>query len=343
MSEEKQTGLLLEELVRRVAYMFYNQAEIMVLVGLLEMGKPVTDLELSQHLKYKKTDLNKVLGTFRADGFITIEKQVDAGDEDPETLTQAKRKKLEKDYYALDFKMLVDSVQLKIYNVRKMLSQQCGKEDLIFYQCPKCQAIFKLTDLITGTDDAELHCLTPDCDSIVVEMDDTAEVNEKKKRFKEFVQMTDPLLDIINKAISGMVMLDDPDLRCKPDRMVAIDEYNKTMKSIQEEKRLKQYMGGRSSSGGTSAGAIKSMGDKLDVIVSVEAKQVSKAELSEDIMELVQKEAPKPQEIPKSKSTIMINGKDYSVDQITQEILDTIPEDDPDEYQRVIDFIESNK
>ena len=119
---------VLEQLVQQVAYMFYQKEKTMVLIGLLELGRQVNIDELSEILKFKKTELMKVLGSLRQDRLIRIDQIEDLeGVEDYESLTKAQKNKLLKDYYSIDFKSFVDSVNLKIRIARERLKKQCAR------------------------------------------------------------------------------------------------------------------------------------------------------------------------------------------------------------------------
>jgi transcription initiation factor IIE alpha subunit len=134
------TSVPLEELVRLVAYMFYDKQHTMVLMGLLDIGRSTTIDDLTDRLKLRKADLAKALGRLHQDGLVAVQQQMDLTNvEDPNALTEHQRNRLMKDYYSLDFKSLVDSIHLKIYLIRDHLSTACGPEDAIFYSCPKCK------------------------------------------------------------------------------------------------------------------------------------------------------------------------------------------------------------
>jgi transcription initiation factor IIE alpha subunit len=340
----------LEELVRLVAYMFYEDECTMVLIGLLELGHPVTTDELSNQMKLKLKDLSRTLGRLRTDGLISVEQHEDLSDvEDPSALSAAQRKKRLTDYYSLDFKSFVDSVHLRILLIRANLSESCGSEDNIFYECPKCKEldaghqqqcqkyIFPLRELVAFDSEGMLIC--PQCQTTVEELDDSAEINEKKALFSQFVEMTEPLLNLIRQT-NGLVMIDDPEERCKPDQMMPLQEYEQEVEKIKQENDRQRVI--RKESWSNVARLLTGPGGKMDVVVLAKPEdQVPARKLDPTLERLLKKEAPqKYEEVAGARPTIVIDGKTYTADQIDQTVLDAI--DDDDEFDRVSEFKKQN-
>jgi transcription initiation factor IIE alpha subunit len=336
----------LEELVRLVAYMFYEEECTMVLVALLEIGDRTPLDELSNKIKLRKNDLTKVLGRLSMDGLIIVEHLEDLSNvPDPDQLSVSERKKLLKDYYSLDFKSFVDSVHLKILLIRQELSQKCGREDNVFYECPKCKEedggkrqqrkkyIFPLRDLVACDNEGALIC--PDCSTIVEELDDTEEVNTKKRLHRKFIEITDPLLDLIRQT-DGLVMIDDPDERCKPDRMMPLQEYNEEVEKIRQENDRQRVI--RKDSGSSSSRMLPGQTSKMNIVVLTEDKddQLEARPLDPALKALLQKEPVQPVAKSLDQPTIMIGGVRYTADQIDQAVLDSIVDDK--EYGDVLEF-----
>ncbi|KAH0793875.1 TFIIE alpha subunit family protein [Histomonas meleagridis] len=317
----------LEELVKLVAYMFYEGDVTMVLVGLLGIENPMNQDELSHYLKFRKSDLGKVLGILHHDKLIGVETREDlTGVEDPDKLSEYRRKKLLKDYYAIDYKSFVDSVNLKIRLVLEELKDQCGPEDNIYYQCTNCQRKYLLIDLISF-DDGQFEC--PICKGSMIELDDTDEINIKQQRKNEFTEMTAPLLELI-KQTEGLVMIDDPDERCKSDSMWEKKDYTEKRDRIDKLKRTPKVRTHVT----TSTDLLK---HTSNVIVVTDKVQQQQPEIK-DMKVFVDKEK-KPEPVGEVK-TIIINGKEYTAKDITDELLDSLPED---EFNRAIEFKEQNE
>jgi transcription initiation factor IIE alpha subunit len=344
----------LEELVRAVAYMFYDDQHTMVLMGLLEIGEPIPIDDLSDRLKFRKSDLGKALGRLRQDGLIAVEQRLFLPNgEDPDALTEHQRLRLMRDYYSLDFKSLVDSVHLKIHLVRQQLSTECGPEDAIFYACPRCRAedggcggrrrrfVYRLLELLAANDgESELAC--PACASPLDELDDSAEVHAKKRACRLFVELTDPLLALIQHT-RGHVMIDDPEMRCKADQMMPIDEYNEERAKIRDEKERRRQI--RRDYSAAAASAAFHAGAAQNVAVAVVMKQPLAAqpqrEIGREEQELLKREDRAAAEREKAKATIVIGGREYTADQITSDVTNAITDDE--EFDRVMSFVIQNK
>lgn len=336
---------VLEQLVQQVAYMFYQKEKTMVLIGLLELGRQVNIDELSEILKFKKTELMKVLGSLRQDRLIRIDQIEDLeGVEDYESLTKAQKNKLLKDYYSIDFKSFVDSVNLKIRIARERLKKQCGPEDNIFYRCPQCQATYSLIDVTSMTDtDEGLKC--PNCNVILEELNDSDEKNRLRKMYEDFVQMTNPLLDLINKT-DGLVMINDPEELCKSDKLIPIQEYNEVKAKLEKEIQIRKYTSHRSSGPSYQAGP----GKREEVVINVNTGQSNIPSKKEDeeldkIAKYVEKQAKtqeKPKEEEKKTKTIFLFGREYTADEIDDEIMERVGNECPERYAEVESFAEGN-
>jgi hypothetical protein len=181
----------------------------------------------------------------------------------------------------------------------------------------------------------ELKC--PLCKTVVIELDETADVNAKQKIWKEFCEITEPLLALI-KQTEGMVMIDEPEERCKPDRMMAAQVYNAERERIHRENEMRRVIHRDSFSGYSQRPRI---GDgKVDVDVKVfdgvEGPTVTK--LDDDLEDMLRREG-RPKEIEEEKPVMEINGRSSSVDQITNELLNTL---DDDTYDAVVAFKKAN-
>ncbi|OHS94210.1 hypothetical protein TRFO_11285 [Tritrichomonas foetus] len=333
---------ILEQLVQEVAYMFYDREKTMVLIGLLELGRQVNLDELSNILKFRKNDLSKVLGALKQDRLIGIEPIEDTtGVDDVDSLTQAQRKKLIKDYYSLDFKSFVDSINLKIRIARERLKVKCGPEDNIFYQCPQCTKRIHIRELISfGDIDNGLLC--PECQVPLTELDDSDELNQKTKAYNDFVEKTQPLLKLINQ-LSGLVMINDSEDRCKSDSMIPEQEYKETKHKIEKELQQRKYIGKSSSNYTKIANNAKT--EDIHVQIQETNKTTQDAKALEDIkkqLEITEKQEVKQEEkAPEVKRTINIYGKEYTVEEINDEITDKINENGDEELlDRVLAFME---
>lgn len=336
---------ILEQLVQQVAYMFYRREKTMVLIGLLDLGRQVNLDELSELLKFRKNDLAKVLGALKQDRLIRVDPIEDLeGVEDYDQLTKAQKAKLIKDYYSIDFKSFVDSVNLKILISREELKKQCGPEDNIFYKCPKCEETYSLNDIISSTDiDDGLFC--PNCHEKLEMLNDSDEKNHKRKMYEDFVKITDPLLDLIKKT-DGLVMINDPDQLCKSDKLIPIQEYNQTKQRLENEIRIKRITSHRSNTSFQS-----STGKREDIIVSVNTGQPSTSykedneeidEISKliDMQEKVQEKS--KEEEPKKSKTIVLFGQEYGPDDIDDDLMQRVAEEcPPEKYDEVIAFKEN--
>jgi hypothetical protein len=197
--------------------------------------------------------------------------------------------------------------------------------------------VYELSEIrrFGGDTDNVLKC--PECEGLVVELDDTADVNAKQKIWKEFCEITEPLLALI-KQTNGMVMIDEPEERCKPDRMMAAQFYNAERERIRRENEMRRMIHRDNLSGYSQPPRI---GDgKVDVDVKVvdgtEGPVIAK--LDDDLEDMLRNEG-KPKEIEQEKPTMEINGKMYSVDQITNELLNAL---DDDTYDVVVAFKKAN-
>ena len=347
----------LEHLVRLVAYMFYEGNAVMVLTKLLEIGEPVTDEELSKRLKFKRSDLDKVLGPLENDGLVVRESLVNMDEVDnPDDLKPSQRKKLMRDYWSLDFKSLIDSIQYKILMMKKLLRERCPI-DKIFYQCPKCKEedggnkghvkrfIYELQDLLKvgNFEDTELVC--PACHSRLEDVDDTNEVNESKRLIREFDEMVQPLLDIINTACEEdperrLVLENDRDKRCKPDKMIRKQDYEREREKIRQDK-ARQRIVHRSQ---TSTSHMK-RGEwtKLDFVVETEEQKKAVVDVDRSVLEsLANHRARGSQPALNEEATIELRGKTYTAAQLTEDVISSLGLTD-EEYEKVMEFRQENE
>ena len=337
----------LEDLVRRIAYMFYEGDAIMVLVKLLEIGEPITDEELSARLKFKRADLGKVLGLLKMDGLVISEQMLKMGEgEDLEELKPSQRKKLMRDYWSLDFKSLIDSIHLKILLMKKQLREMC-EEDRVFYECPKCKEedggrnghvrkyIYDLNEIHAAADpDEQLDGLPcPYCHTIVEALDETAEINEKKRQADEFDTLVEPLMRIINST-SGLVLEDDPDKRCKPDKMLHRQKYEKEKERIQRERDMRRKVAQPRSSHMSN----KDSNGKMVIVVDV-GPQNKTYHAGDECLAFNEGLERPVVAAQKEENTIELRGKTYKSSEITNEILESLPDD---EFDRVMSFLEEN-
>ena len=333
----------LEDLVRRVAYMFYEGDAIMVLVKLLEIGEPITDEELSARLKFKRAELGKVLGLLKQDGLVRSEQMLKMSEvEDPDQLKPSQKKKLMRDYWSLDFKSLIDSIHLKILLMKKHL-REMYEEDRVFYECPKCKEedgghngrvrkyIYDLNEIHAAADpDEQLDGLPcPYCHTLVEALDETAEINEKKRQADEFDTLVEPLMRIINST-NGLVLEDDPDKRCKPDKMIQKHKYEKEKERIQREKVMRRKVAQPRSSHITN----KDSNGKISFVVDTGPK--TKTERANGCLEF-EKGLERPVVAAQhEEKTIELGGKTLKASEITDELLESLPDD---EYDRVMSLL----
>lgn len=333
---------ILEQLVQRVAYMFYQKEKTMVLIGLLELGRQVNIDELSEILKFRKNDLAKVLGALRLDRLIRVDQIEDLeGVEDYDSLTKAQKNKLLKDYYSIDFKSFVDSVNLKIRVGRDRLKKQCGPEDNIYYRCPKCQTTYSLSDILsmTDTDEGCLNC--PECNTKLDELNDSDEKNRLRKMYNDFVEMTEPLLNLINKT-DGLVMINDPDELCKSDKLITRDEYNRTKQLLEKKIQLRKFTS-HSNSGPSNQNIT---GKREDIIININPGQSSASHKEDDeeldkLSEYIAKQekvAETSNETSGKTKTITLFGKEYTPKDITPELLERVDNECPERYDEVFSF-----
>lgn len=320
----------LEELVRLVAYMFYDPDATMVLTGLIGNETGQTKEELSKSLKYKKTELGRVLGILHNDHLVEIETQYDDEgytQEEMEHMSEAKKKKLAKDYYAIDYKSFVDAVNLKIKLVLKELKERCGPEDEIFYQCERCQKKILLSDLLSSGD-GQFIC--PICKGNMNELDDSDEINARRQQMSDFIEITKPLLDLI-KQTEGLVMINDVSCRCKPDSMLEKKKYIDQKIRAEKEKRTPKVH-----QPSVNTAAILNHSSNVRVVLDNGIK-TQQAEI-QNVKQFVEK-AKEP--IPEvEKKTININGKEYTAEELTEEVLADVPDSD---FERVMSFKEQNE
>lgn len=330
---------VLEELVQKVAYMFYDNERTMVLIGLLEIGQQVNLDELSSSLKFRKKDLSKTLAILQQDGLIRINQQEDLeGVEDYDNLTKAQKNKLMKDYYSIDFKSFVDSVHLKILLGRDRLQKNKGPEDLIYYQCPKCQATISLRDYLSEFPElANQGIICPDCEVKLIELDDSNELNQKKKLYNDFVELTQPLLDLIHQT-DGLVMINDPEELCKSDKMISREQYEDEKEKIRQRIEIQK----RTRHIGQSSGQnpILDPVNKTNVIVLPDDDKKPVEQDIGHLKDLVKQEKDDLSQDKSKKATITLNGKEYTVDDLTDEFLETL---DPQLYDQAMNFIDANK
>lgn len=329
---------ILEQLVQRVAYMFYTKEKTMVLIGLLELGRQVNLDELSNILKFRKNDLMKVLGSLKQDRLIRVDPIEDLeGVEDYDSLTKAQKNKLIKDYYSIDFKSFVDSINLKIRIGRDRLKKQCGPEDNIFYECPECKDTYSLNDILSLTDtDEGLNC--PKCNTKLKELTDSDEKNRLRKMYNDFVELTKPLLDLIDKT-DGLVMINDPDELCKSDKLISFQEYNRTKQKLEKEIQIRKITSHRS-----NAPTIQNAtGKREDIVINVNPgkSSVVHKEEDEEIDKLSEYIAKQEKSVDESQdATIHLFGKEYKRNDITAEILDRVSRECPERYDEVFNFAE---
>lgn len=341
----------LERLVKDVAYMFYTGEETMVLLGFLDLGRPITAEELSKHLKYSKNqnELPRVLGLLRNDGLISVDSREDLTDvENPKELTAAQRKKLMKDYWYLDYKSFIDSVNIKIHLVKRKLAELCGPEQQIYYECPKCKAedggrnqsykkyIWELGSLLagfSGDDDTELRCLN--CKTPVCELDEKEDINEKKRTAKEFDELVEPLIQIIDST-RDWVVINDPDKRCKDDEIMRRTDYDTHKERVRCEKERMRLIGGSKSSGSMSSGSVRN--GKVDINVNLGGEEAVRHQVQTDgfIKKLDMKVVEEPVE-KKEVPTIEIKGRTYTAEELTDDVVNSLNLDD-DEFERVMTF-----
>lgn len=339
----------LEKLVREVAYTFYTGEATMVLTGFLDLGRQVSAEELSKHLKFSKAELSKVLGRLKTDGLISdIKREDDSGVDNPDELTAAQRRKLIKDYYFLDYKSFIDSVNLKIHLIKRELAKQCGPEEQIFYECPKCKAlddgrkqtrkkyIYDLKALsraFRDDDDCTLKC--PDCQTPMEKLDEKEDINKKKRIAKEFDELVEPLIKIIDST-QGLVIIDDADKRCKADELMPKQVYVDHTERIRQEKQRIRNVGKSSSSHSARIDA----NGKVDIKVRVDDTNLKKVRSGDSLLKELERKAVEKESAPEEVKTITINGKAYTAEEITQELLDTLDDSD---WDRAMDFKHENE
>ena len=338
---QKSMSNILEQLVQQIAYMFYDREKTMVLIGLLEIGRQVNQDELSSILKLRKTDLGKVLGVLFQDRLIAKEVKEDlTGVEDYDSLTNTEKKKLMKDYYSLDFKSFVDSVNLKIRIARNNLKMKCGKEDNIFYICPNCKKEkYSLSDLVSLSDISQgLFC--PECGTTLNVIDDSDDTNKHEKEYKDFCKLTDPILSLIDQ-LKGLVMIDDIEDRCKSDCMITSEEYNEKKERIEKEITNRRLINSK-----RTANYIQNT-KRENIKVDIHAQEdVERRGASKDVINFSkileeQKTIENQNTADMPKETINIYGKQYTADEITDELMDQINDNgDDDLYNKVLEFKE---
>jgi phage FluMu protein Com len=216
------------------------------------------------------------------------------------------------------------------------------------FECPKCKAEdggnrgnrvryeYELNEIrrLGGTIGAEIRC--PRCKAEVVELDDSAEINARQKEYKEFCQITEPLLALIAQT-EGSVMLDDPEDRCRPDKMVTLQVYNMEKEQRKVQNDMNRVMR-RDKAGGFGQHQRLSDG-KVDVDVKViDDTSVAVSQLDEDLEAMLRNEGGS-KEVSEEVETIVIDGKTYTRDQITSEVLKAL---DEDEYERAWSFKQGN-
>ena len=298
-----------KQLIRKMIYMFYDGEKIMVMECVLRNNNiPQTMEEIQEIVHLRKKDLDDAVGILKRDGMLSVHEEIDMTGWDPKKkMSELAKKKKTRYYYAIDYKVLFDSARLKIHLARKELQDLCGKDDNISYRCENCERTFKLVDLVTFTSDGTLFC--PDCEGKLHELDIDDKVNEDKKRYQEFYDITQPLLEQIRTLVRGKVFEDKWDYRIKADRLMDVVQYNLKQRKKEEHEMDRRL--GYFTPGHTQADLNK----QTTVII---AQKVEKKEVDEETKSIL-KDLNKEKEEPQEDHEIELSGKIYKLSEINDE------------------------
>jgi len=319
MFKTKNVADKIKDLVKKIAYMFYEGDKIMIVEALLKETELVTADILSEKTNMPQKELTLVLGRLKADGLINSEDifNSDALPKDKK-ITETDRKNNTKRYYYIDYKRFPDAVRLKFHKCLELLKSECGKEDDILYKCPKCSRIMKLQEAIPYQTGSELVC--PSCpESLLEKLDLSADENIKKKQREEFIKIMSPIqkeLEILNDN----VIINHYNKRRNPLKIISEKEYkrkfDKRKKELEDKKKNRP---------------VTLMGDQANVVVEIKEEQL------QFYFKYSQK---KPM---KEDPEIDINGKAYTFSQLTPDFLLNLARENFPEYEKVASFIEINK
>ena len=216
----------IKQLIKKIIYMFYQDEEVMVMEGFLRgENEPKTIKMIQDIIHLKEKNVTDSIGILKREGILSSVDEIDYTGWDPKKkMSQREQKNRTQTFYAMDYKVLFDSVRLKIMMSRKELQDLCGKDDNITYICENCQTKFKLIELVSLTTDGSLLC--PECDGPLKELDIDDQVNYNKKRYQTFLSITQPILDQINKLVGGKVFEDAWENRIRADKMIDKLQYD---------------------------------------------------------------------------------------------------------------------
>ena len=320
----------INQLIRKIIYMFYDDDKIMIMEGIIRgENKPKTFEEIQGMIHLRKNNLEKGIGILKHQGLLHSVDILDRIGLDPhKKLSEKERKNRTKTYFAIDYKILFDSVRLRIELARQELHALCGKDDNITYECKNCHQKFKLLELVTETPDGELRC--PDCDEggELVEVDIDHQINRDKKRYQEFRELTQPLLDQINKLVRNKVFEDKWENRISISKLMPEVQYNLKQRNKDEREQDRRM--------GFFSGGIEQAG--LDKETTVHIKKAQEVKVIDEPTNQILTDMIKKKEEPKEDPEITLSGKTYKLSDVEKALENW--EGSQEDFEKLSEFYE---
>ena len=190
-------------LLKTLARLFYDPKSI-VAIDLLIRLRMLSDEQLAERMLISVKDATKLTARLRSSFLVQAEERVEVNEERPGA------KPFPKTYSFIDYPLAIDAIKLRLHQIRHELEQKIAQSHTgNMMQCPSCERTYT-------TLNASLNLVsnTFECSFCGIELVEHAsaskDANEASDLYKQFMECTKPLLDILKKCDNWKIPTFDP-------------------------------------------------------------------------------------------------------------------------------------
>lgn len=190
-------------LLKTLSRLFYDPKSI-VAIDLLIRLRMLSDEQLAERMLISVKDATKLTAKLRSFLLIQGEQKMEVNEEKPDA------KPFPKMYSFIDYPLAIDVIKLKLHQIRHELEQRIASSHTgNVMQCPSCERTFT-------TLDASLNLVsnTFECNFCGIELAEhksaSKDANETSDLYRQFMECTKPLLDLLKKCDNWKIPTFDP-------------------------------------------------------------------------------------------------------------------------------------
>ncbi|KAJ3008416.1 hypothetical protein HKX48_008545 [Thoreauomyces humboldtii] len=188
---------ILRRLVSLVARAYYEPKHIVLLDLLLKVNSHRDD-DLAKALRVQSKELHKICGKLKTDGLVKSEARAELVGPVVEGRQQ---RKINRQYYYIDYKLFVDVVKWKIFRIGKMIEKEVQMQMANMpYKCPQCTKEYSALDFAMLSKTADMRPLCDVCGVMIEEGSSGVDSTGVSEKYTKFMNESQPIVDLLKQT-----------------------------------------------------------------------------------------------------------------------------------------------